>query len=162
LTDLEGNIVAAFQDESTWTPEKGLLALPRNNFKDYFSSYDAAMNFASRPVATLQQMIELKHGVPLAEAIKAKQVQGPLNPYSSSASSTFYARIYHLDQPGADVDEAAISKVTNVGNNNSELTEGNWEVITADHGIPESRRNWDSILINYRNVVRGSKAAASQ
>lgn len=167
MEDMDGNPVSATQDttedKNSWTPDKGLYTRPTKDFQSYFSSYDAAMTFVSRPVATLKQMIELRHGKKLEELLKDKkgEVQGPLDSFTSeNKSARFYSRIYNLVQPGAEVDMAAIAAITNTGTLEGGMAGATWQIITADHNIPESRRNWDQVLINYRNAVRGRTAVA--
>lgn len=165
--DLDGNPVSTALDTeespNAWTPDQGLLAEPVRDFQSYFSSYDAAMTFCSRPVATLQQTIELRHGKPLAELLKDKKsgVEAPIDTYTSgNKSARFYSRIYGLVQPGGVINTEVLQAITNVGGDNKSLPEGNWQVITSDHNIPQSRRNWDAVLIRYRNIIRGNAGAA--
>lgn len=167
LKDMEGNPVSSAPDlpdsPNSWTPDKGLMVEPTENFKSYFSSYDSAMSFVSRPVATLEQMVELRHGRTLKELSKdsKSEVQGPLDSFTSNnKSARFYSRIYSLVQPAGEVQNKNIQAITNVGNENASLLAGEWQVITADHNIPESRRNWDQVLIKYRNAVRGKTSVA--
>jgi hypothetical protein len=167
MEDMNGNPVSATQDttenKNSWTPDKGLYTRPTKDFQSYFSSYDAAMTFVSRPVATLRQMIELRHGKKLEELLKDKkgEVQGPLDSFTSeNKSARFYSRIYSLVQPGAEVDMKAISAITNTAPVVGGFAGLSWEIISASHNIPESRRNWDQVLINYRNAVRGRTAVA--
>jgi hypothetical protein len=167
LKDMEGNTVSSAPDlpdsPNSWTPDKGLMVEPTKNFKSYFTSYDSAMSFVARPVATLQQMIELRHGRTLEDLVKDKksEVQGPLDSFTASnASARFYSRIYSLVQPAGEIKNENIQAITNVGTGNASLLEGQWQVITADHHIPESRRNWDQVLIKYRNAVRGKTSVA--
>ena len=168
--DLDGNPIVVSQNTpespNAWTPDKGLVSEPVKDFQSYFASYDAAMTFCSRPVATLQQTIELRHGKPLAELLKDKksEVQGPIDTYTAgNKSARFYSRIYGLMQPGGGpINTAILQAITNVGDGDKSLPEGSWQVITASHGIPQSRRNWDDVLIRYRNIVRGNAGAAQE
>ena len=168
--DLDGNPIVVAQNTpespNAWTPDKGLVSEPVKDFQSYFASYDAAMTFCSRPVATLQQTIELRHGKPLAELLKDKksEVQGPIDTYTAgNKSARFYSRIYGLMQPGGGpINTAILQAITNVGDGDKSLPEGSWQVITASHGIPQSRRNWDDVLIRYRNIVRGNAGAAQE
>jgi len=168
LRDFDGTQVSSEQDlpdsPNSWNPEKGLIAIPTPEFESYFSSYDSAMSFVARPVATLQQMIELRNGAPLDELLKNKKsgVEGPIDTFTDeNKSARFYARIYQLAQPReGGIDDVAIQAITNVGGENTSSPEGNWQIITASHNIPESRRNWDQTLINYRNLTRGNAGAA--
>lgn len=163
LTTVDGKDVNPDADNSSWNPEQGLIATPRAAFSDYFKSYDAAMTFASRPVATLEQMIELRHGKTVKDALKDSLVEQPLDTFSGQSNSArFYGRIYRFLQPGDSVSTEAIAKITNVGTDGSSEGGGNWEIITPKHQIPESRLDWDSILIKYRTVVRGTSGAAQQ
>jgi hypothetical protein len=151
------------ENVNTWTPDKGLYTRPTKDFKAYFTSYDAAMTFVSRPVATLQQTIELRHGKKLSEILKDKngEVQGANDSFTSgNKSARFYPRIYNLVQPGPTVNSAAIQAITNTGASDGATTEGSWQIIAADHNIPESRQNWDQVLIKYRNAVRGKTSVA--
>jgi len=151
------------ENVNSWTPDKGLYTRPTKDFQAYFTSYDAAMTFVSRPVATLQQTIELRHGKTLSEILKDKkgEVQGPLDTFTSGIKSArFYSRIYNLVQPGPALDFAAIQAITNTGSSDGVATEGSWQIIAAEHNIPESRQNWDQVLIKYRNAVRGKTSVA--
>ena len=167
LKDVDDNIISSAPDlpdsPNSWTPDKGLFVEPTKNFVPCFASYDFAMSYASRPVATLQQMIELRHGRSLEELLKdpKSEVQGPIDSFTGeNKSARFYSRIYNLWQPGGEVDNAAIQAITNVGEGNATVPEGKWQIISAGHNIPESRRNWDQVLIKYRNAIRGSAAVA--
>lgn len=161
LSDMDGNPISTDPDfpdaPNSWTPDKGLIAVPAKDFKSFFTSHDSAMSFVARPAATLQQMIELRHGKPLKELLNdpKSEVQGPLDSFTDDRKSArFYSRIYSLYQPGAELNNAAIQAITNVGEGNVSIPEGKWQVITASHNIPESRRNWDKVLIKYRDAVR--------
>jgi hypothetical protein len=167
MEDMNNKPVSAVPDttenKNSWTPDKGLYTIPTKNFSSYFKSYDAAMTFVSRPVATLRQTIELRHGKKLEELLATKngEVVGPLNSFSDERrTAQFYSRIYSLIQPGAEVDMNAVALVTNTQLVEGVNTEGSWQIISASHNIPESRRNWDQVLINYRNAVRGSAVVA--
>jgi hypothetical protein len=168
MVDMEGEPVSATPDTTenanSWVPDKGLYTRPTPAYEACFSSYDAAMTFASRPVATLQQMIELRHGKTLKELLAEKKkspVQGPIDSFTDeNKSARFYARIYNLMQPGPELDYPAIEAITNTGPIETSTLSGNWQIIAAEHNIPESRYNWDRVLIKYRNAVRGSEAAA--
>jgi hypothetical protein len=167
MEDIDGNPVTATLDtaenDNSWTPDKGLYTRPTKDFESYFTSYDAAMTFVSRPVATLQQTIELRHGKKLSDILKDKkgEVQGPLDSFTDDRKTArFYSRIYNLVQPGPVIDAAAIQAITNTGSADGVAVEGAWQIIAADHNIPESRRNWDQVLIKYRNAVRGRTAVA--
>lgn len=153
------------ENVNSWTPDKGLYTQPTKDFQSYFTSYDAAMTFVSRPVATLAQTIELRHGKKLSEILKDKngEVQGPLDTFTSeNKSARFYSRIYNLVQPGPVINSAAIQAITNTGSSDGIATGGDWQIIAADHNIPESRQNWDQVLIKYRNAVRGKTSVALQ
>jgi hypothetical protein len=167
LEDMNNQPVSTVPDttenKNSWTPDKGLYTRPTKNFQAYFTSYDAAMTFVSRPVATLEQTIELRHGKKIGALLDAKNsgVEGPLNTFSDERKSAqFYSRIYNLIQPGPEVDMAAVGAITNTQLIEGVNTEGGWQIIAASHNIPESRRNWDQVLINYRNAVRGNAAVA--
>ena len=159
MRDLEGEEIQV-GDNSSWVPEDGFVATPKEAYQDAFRSYDSAMSYVSRPVATMQQIIELKHGKTLEECLKSGEVSGPIDSFSSgNGQGRFYARISHLLQPGVSVDRDVIARITNVDATGGPVEGDAWEIISADHGIPESRRNWDAVLIKYRNIVRGSLAA---
>jgi hypothetical protein len=157
LKDLDGNEIQ-IGDDSQWVPEDGLIATPREDYQGAYTSYDTAMSYVSRPVATMQQVIEFKHGKTLAECLESGEVVGP----SDAFSARFYARISHLLQPGPAVNMDIIAKVTNVNATGGPVDGDAWQIISDGHGIPESRRNWDAVLIKYRNIVRGSLAAAQR
>jgi hypothetical protein len=154
-----------------WSPEQGLIARPKKEYDIVFESYDAAMSYASRPVTSLRQYIELYFGDTIANIIKDKKILGEnLSFYSNlrtgrksqtEGGATFWSRIYAYKQGPGNPDEETLSRVTNVDRTSSTMgpiTDNELFLITSDMNIPQTRRDWDTILIKYRNIIRGNVA----
>jgi hypothetical protein len=152
-----------------WEFEDGVLTKAAPAYEKEFRSFDAAMHFVSRPVCTLRQFIELRHGNELSKLLKDPQrkVRGTNVSYYSSARSkgrgatkggaTFWARIDALRQgPGNPTDEN-IQSVTNVGPAYEYDPLASWTIISSKMGVPQTRRDWDRMLRKYRSIIRGEK-----
>lgn len=151
--------------------EDGLIVQPTRQYQNEFRSYDAAMAYVARPVCTLRQYIELRHGKSIDKLVEERnKVQALNKSYFSNIRSggsdaihggaSFWARIdAYVPGPG-DVDSDIIAKVTNVdpvtlGPHASEK----WDILSSEAGIPQTRRDWDKMLRKYRKIVRGQLSA---
>lgn len=144
-----------------------MTVLPRPEYESFFDSYDAAMNFVSRPACTLSEYVLMWHGAnSITDLKKAKILQGESRSFYSSTKdrkntkgAIYWGRIYMLKAgPGTD---PGIT-VTNVGPPSTDPNvpgfapgESSSSTWAQTKGLPETRKNWDVILRTYRKIVRG-------
>lgn len=158
---IDGEVVE--HDVPSWAYSTDMEIRPSDAYKEHFRSYDAAMSYVARPVCTLQQYIELRHGASLAEAIKAGYVAGEdksfysgLTTGKNKTGAKFWARIFLLRQGPGNPSDDNIYKFANCGPASEGYTPimPNWETLPASSDIPQTRQDWDKILTDYRNMVR--------
>jgi len=147
---------------------KGVLTTPKPKFYDQFRSADAAMLYIARPVCTLRDFVELRHGKSIGDLAKeGGVVKGMDTSFFSSTraggrgqvrgGATFWGRIdAFLQGPGNPAD-SIIQRITNVGDapDYPPNADGTWDIITAGFGVPQTRQDWDTALRRYRAIVRG-------
>lgn len=132
-------------------------------YEEAFNNYTVAMKYASRPVCTLKEYIETFHGRPLEDLIADSTVRGEYRSFYSktrdkfrSFGAVFWGRIYSLVQgPGQD---PGVS-VSNMGSppDYSSAGDGNLTFVDTSTGMPQTRRNWDRRLEEYRKIIRSEK-----
>lgn len=173
VKDLEGNYLTLTEDEYIY--EKGVVVHPLPRAYDQFRSADAAMFHIARPVCTLRDYIELRHGKSIKSLIKQGMVKGMDKSFYSSlraggkgpvkGGATFWGRIdTYIQGPKILSDERA-QRITNMGVPPDYLpnADSTWDIITAKNDVPQTRMNWDKALRKYRMNIRGEgKFAAPQ
>jgi hypothetical protein len=130
--------------------------VPKSGYASLFEGYTEAMRYVSRPACTLQEYVEMWHGRSLATLINEGVVKGEYHSFYNEADrknkgAIFWARIYKLVQgPGSDPGVT----FTNVGDPPDYLSAGknSWTVLGP--GTAQTRDNWDTILENYRRIIR--------
>lgn len=142
---------------------------PKKKYLPLFNSYAAAMSYVSRPVCTLREYIEAHHDRPLDSLIKDGTVRGEYksfySPVKDSSKQTksgaaFWGRIYTLIQgPGP----RPADEVLNMGPppHYMPVGSGKLKIVDSTTGTPQTRQNWDKVLLAYRMIVRseGGKIA---
>jgi hypothetical protein len=156
---------------------------PRENiYQDAFDRYDVAMQLASRPTCSLSQYIRFWHGgmtindlisrnvvggpqeifayaeVPVQDVVAIGQTPAgePLNIRGNTTrkSATYYDRIFKL-RPGPGVGEDNLEEPTEAQRGYTEAPvrpSATHAGVPADY--PQTRADWDSVLIQYRDKVR--------
>lgn len=228
VKNAEGNIVDLTR--TNFDNFRGLKFLPKPEYESQFESYDAAMQFVSRPVCTLKQYIEHWHGKKLQDLINYGTVRGEYRSFYSESSdrrktkgAIFWGRIYKLTQgPGADPgplvtniiqltpemlqtvatsvtttekvydtygggESGPVDPVEVTTTTAADLTPGldgeepSWVVVAPDmgdpggaseemkrlktlypDGFPQTRQDWDTILEEYRKIVRSESTLSPQ
>jgi hypothetical protein len=146
-----------------YTDDVELKVKPK--YEKLFRSYDDAMSYVSRPVCTLRQYISLKHGMSVAQAEKTGHISGRNTSFYSSNSSkkgeaggaVFWGRIYTLMQgPGYGLaTKEQIYSFANCGPaTGGYAPQTKWTIPPKTDYLPQTRQNWDMILLDYRNKVR--------
>lgn len=175
LRKVSGELIAPTALDS-WVWEEGMYVDPKPEFLKLFLNYDDAMRYVARPVTTLKEFVELKNGKQLndlkgADAEEAYDTSEEIHTGKARASAgaaRYYQRIFRLRQgPGNIVDPMTISYITGV---NTEVIDdptgapllAEWKRIdrvVMDNAmqIPQTRRNWDKVLKNYRDFVRSKR-----
>jgi len=166
VCDLDGKALNLVGDGYVF--EEGLVIKPNYRYLDEFRAADAAMFYIARPVCTLRDYIELRHGRSIKALTKEGNVvkgmdksyyhelksgrKGPLK-----GGATFWGRIDAYVQGPGRPDSETIQRVTNMGTSPDYTPnpDGSWDIITAIKGIPQTRKNWDRALRRYRAIVRG-------
>lgn len=113
------------------------LVVPFPGFEPYFDSYDAAMQYCSRPICTLEEYIVFIEGVR----------EGPIDDYSyddgsHTHSARYYTRIRRLKGAKAS-DQATAAQEYRVGTQP--------QAVPKD--FPVLRMPWDEILMDYRQRI---------
>lgn len=154
-----------------WDYHQGCVAQPKNRFLEIFRAADSAMSWVARPVCTLREYVELRHDASIVKLqgdnihLRGKDLSfygtgrgGGKG--TTQGGATFWGRIDTYAQGPGDLSTDAISRITNVDYSNTgvfpPLPGDAWDVITAGHGIPQTRANWDEVLRKYRKIVRGA------
>jgi len=170
----EGRVVE--EDVPFWEFTEDMEIKPNPRYRELFRSYDAAMGYVSRPVCTLREYIALKHGMSVAAAIEAGFVTGEERSFYShllnsqgikklkkggntaQGGAVFWARIFTLHQgPGSQSGDiqTIIQKYSNIGPAEENYPPMDpWYMIDRANNLPQTRQDWDSILLSYRNTVR--------
>jgi soluble lytic murein transglycosylase-like protein len=147
----------------SWAYLPGMEIRPSAVYAEHFRSYDTAMSYVARPVCTLQQYIELRHGMSLEAAIKAGYVAGEEPSFYSSLTAgknktgaKFWSRIFLLRQGPGDPKDEEIYVFANCrpASENYIPVMPAWTPLPAVSSLPQTRQDWDKILTDYRNVVR--------
>jgi hypothetical protein len=150
-------------ETETWKLDPYITLTPKASHEELFRNYDAAMRYAARPACTLQEYIETWHGRPLEELLAERIVLGEYESFYSPTSdpgkqrgALFWGRIYKLLQgPGST---PAVS-VSNVGSGPDFAGAGHGQNVFVDRstGQAETREDWDTILEEYRKIVRSEE-----
>jgi hypothetical protein len=137
-------------------------AVPADEWKAAFDGRDAALSAIARPVCTLQQYVESHHQRKLASLIEDGTVQvecrdfhtavGDTSPDASGAS-VFWARIYK-NRPAAE--GAGVPDDLTNASESAEGTADSWRVAAVGE-IPDTRKDWDKILLEYRKIIRAEE-----
>jgi len=161
------------------TPRGGATGIldkqtPSAEWESVFESTDAAMAAIARPVCTLEEYIEFYHQRTLDSLLVDGTVTGEYRSFYSATDSgdeakegaIFWGRIYR-NTPMSE-DYTPPDEVVNVvasADDASETAEGDFSAYgpaekwrLAEPGdIPDTRRDWDAILEEYRKIVRGEE-----
>lgn len=162
-------------------PNKPITPLPDTIYVDAWDNYNVAMQLSARNVCTLEEFIRFWHGGRLVGSLQAsgdvegprldfayrKQVvtdaiaQGETNDAASVGvrqqtigqtdrhSAVYYDRIFRLRPgPGRPLEESERGYTQGANATASENTAG----VPGDY--PETRADWDAILVAYREKVR--------
>lgn len=165
VVDIEGNPLAV--TEGGFQYEQGLILKPKAEYYSEFRSADAAMFYIARPVCTLRDYVELRHGKDIKTLTEeGTVVKGMDTSYYSElraggkgaykGGAVFWGRIDAYIQGPGNPDDETIQRVTNMGIGPDYMPnmDGSWDIITASKGIPQTRQNWDKALRRYRAIVR--------
>jgi soluble lytic murein transglycosylase-like protein len=141
-----------------WDFTEDMEVMPSPTYSEHFRSYDTAMGYVARPVCTLRQYISLKHGMSVEDAISKGYVKGEETSFfsrlkSKTGGALFWARIYTLRPGPGDVDDEKLQRYANSGPAPDYAPMTKWDMISTG-GLPQTRRDWDSVLLAYRNTVR--------
>jgi hypothetical protein len=147
-------------NKDVWRLDPSITLKPHGEYKGLFEGYDAAMQYASRPVCTLQQYIETWHGKSLKTLLENGTVRGeytsfysPIKDRKQTKGAVFWGRIYTLLKgPGNTPD----TKYTNMGSapDYNSAGDAGWDIADPTNGMPQTRDDWDKILEEYRKIVR--------
>lgn len=154
-------------------PNETFSPNPSTAYANAFDNRHIAMQLASRPVCTLEQYIRFWHGGKTVNALlRSEDVQDPILDFAykkqavrdvvdtnndgterrqmtERASAVYYARIFKLRTgPGPEptAQERGFTSPPDV--QPTSFTAG----LPADY--PQTRTNWDSVLIQYRQKIR--------
>lgn len=144
------------------TEVNNVAVIPEDKFVPLFNDYSAAMAYASRPVCTLREYIEAWHEKPMWQLLKEEVVRGEYKSFYSvmkdrsknqMAGASFWGRIYTLI-PGPGSNPGA--EVLNVGPapDYAMAADGTFKMVDRSTGTPETRQDWDQVLLAYRKIVR--------
>lgn len=148
---------------------------PRLNtaYADAFDNYHIAMQLAARPVCTLEQYIRFWHGGrTINDLLGANEIAEPRTDFSYASvrvnditrrnadgtnvrrntgrpAAQYYGRIFKLRTGPGDPPEEGERGYTSGPNIQPSATN-----VGVDAAYPETRANWDSILLEYRNRIR--------
>jgi hypothetical protein len=137
--------------------------VPEDNVMPLFQDYGSAMRYVARPVCTLKEYVEAYHGKSIETLISDGTVQGEYKSFysvtkdkSGTKGATFWGRIFKL-LPGPGTDPGI--KVSNIGPAPDYAMAGPGELRIVDRstGMPETRQDWDKILLEYRKIVRSEE-----
>ena len=173
LYQVNGNLIPPAALDS-WVWEEGMYVDPKPKFAHLFSSYDAAMHYISRPAVTLEEFVRLKNSKELNELTGKDNESNYEESFhlgenrTSAKGAKYYSRIFKLRQgPGNIMDPATISKITGVDVSAVSDPLGTvmmeeWDridIAVKDNAfqVPQTRRNWDKVLKEYRNFVRSKR-----
>ena len=144
--------------------------MPTPEFAPFFTNYDAAMAYIARPICTLEEYIQFRHGEARLEALEIPdndglvQVRSPINKFGYanvgevSSSAVYYERIYKLRQgPALNV---VLSAPTDAQTGFVPATTPGG-LVQAYTGTPQAvaatfvqtRNDWDSLLEEYRTEM---------
>ena len=108
----------------------------------------------------MKEYVEIWHGKALKDLIDDGDVRGEYRSFYGAAGDTdnskgavFWGRIYKLVQgPGT---EPGVT-ISNIGPPPDYVPAGDGKTVFADKtsGLPETRKDWDTILEKYRRIVR--------
>ena len=126
-------------DTSTLSERTAFDVTPLPTQKDLFDSHDAAMQYVSRPVCSLEDYIQFIHGED--ELLIEAQVEGPL--YMGTA--VYYQRIKRF-RPGPGVRPTS-AQTNTTADAPEESYNGTPEGVAVD--FPQTRFDWDKILLAY-------------
>ena len=150
-----------------WKLDTYITMTPKPEYSGLFEDYDAAMQYASRPVCTLREYIETWHGRPIEDLIEDGTVRGEYRSFYSPASdrgnkqgAIFWGRIYKLVQGPGDTPPVTI---TNMGPSPDFETapDDSWTTVGPEQGVAQTREDWDAILEEYRKIVRSEEGRLS-
>lgn len=136
--------------------------VPKKKYLPMFNSYAVAMSHVSRPVCTLREYIEAYHEQDIDTLLNNGTVRGvyrsfysPMRDSSKKVKSgaAFWGRIYTLiqgpgPQPGVDVLNMGPAPTY------AKAGPGKLKIVDRSTGTPETRQNWDKVLLEYRKIVR--------
>jgi hypothetical protein len=133
---------------------------PRQEFQPLFDSYDAAMRYIARPICTLEEYVSFLHG---GKTVQELEVSGQLESkvdfgYSSGTSTAAYwERIRRLRQGPGDAPVPAATGATvsppPAGGTTPTAVPYTATPTGVPPNFPQTRADWDSVLIAYRNEV---------
>ena len=119
--------------------------VPTPAFEDAFTSYDAAMKYASRPICSLDEYIIFLNS--------AGENPVPAFGTPGSVGTTYYERIRRF-VPLTDTTKLPIGAD---GAGQLDVAQNGSVVPGLDPTFPQTRADWDSILLAYRNNVLNTK-----
>jgi len=143
-----------------WKLDPYVSLSPKEEYRGLFDNYDAAMRFVARPGCSLKEYIETWHEKPLQQLLEEGTVAGETRSFygvagdkSKQKGAVFWTRIYTLVQgPGP----TPAATVTNMGPAPDYASAGKdaLEFVDRSTGMPETRQDWDTILLEYRKIIR--------
>jgi hypothetical protein len=136
---------------------------PLKTAEELFQNYDAAMQYVSRPICTLQEYITFLHGGKLlSELIDSGELQGVSNEYGYDGENvstdpqipitgaTYFTRIRKLRQgPGPNPNASQVG----VASANGAVTPYTGSPQGVDAGFAQTRFDWDAVLLAYRHEI---------
>jgi hypothetical protein len=173
LYKVNGELIPEGALES-WVWEEGMYVDPKPTFQKLFTNYDEAMHYVSRPAVTLTEFRALKDSVELNDITKIDDsVDNVVASFNSEEKdpkkgAVYYKRIFELRQgPGNIMDPNTISQLTGMDITAVDDPIGNimlaeWariDLAIEDNRfqVPQTRRNWDKVLKEYRKFVRSKR-----
>jgi len=171
----------------SWTWEDGMFVNPKSSYAKLFTSYDTAMKYVARPVATIEDFVQLRGGKTVEEllayqaeehkkagtVVEASTESDVMNSNyfhlgevtNTERGAKYYSRIYGLLQgPLTDINAVTFGNITGINyyavRDNYQtpiMASSSWTNSDIDIGIPDTRKNWDKVLRRYRQIIRGKK-----
>jgi hypothetical protein len=138
----------------------------RSAYAPLFTDYTSAMQYVARPVATLKDYVETYHQKSIQSLLEAGAVVGEQYSFYSdvrdkarSSGAVYWVRIYKLIQ--GPMENPGVT-FTNIGGppEYASAGPGNLKVADPQIGTAQTRRDWDTLLEEYRIIIRGQRSMA--
>jgi hypothetical protein len=148
------------------TEVNNVQVVPDKPYLPLFDSYTAAMSYASRPVCTLREYIEAWHETPMWKLLADGTVRGEYKSFYSvtkdrsknkQAGASFWGRIYTLIPGPGPFPGKEVLNMGTAAEGYAEAEPNTLKMVDRSTGAPETRQNWDQVLLEYRKIVRSEE-----